>query len=478
MNVKKTARLLALAAAQCAAIALAGCAAFSPDGGMAVVNELAGSPLGTTVVALRSEADEEKAREQTRALLKRPLWADDAVKIALLNNRTLQAAYNALGISEAAMVGASLPPNPKFSIERIAGAGSVEIEARAVANVLALATLPVRASVAQDRFSQAQYEAAEVTLRIAGDARRAYYRAIAAKVLADFLAQAQASAQSAAQLSTRLGEVGTLNKLDQARNQVFYAELSAQLGTARQRAWSERERLIRAMGLWGDDIAFKLPDALPRLPARAASLPSIEVEAIARRLDLQSARIEVSLLAKSYGLTQATRVLNLLEVAGISKRTREQGELIKERGFEVEFEIPLFDFGQVKNRQAEEAYMQAVNRLAARAVMVRSEARDAYRKYRVGYDIAQHYQSEVLPLRKIISDETLLRYNAMQIDVFALLTEARQRIASTMSAIEAERDFWVAQTDLATAILGGGATDSSGAAPSTAVTGGDTAGGH
>jgi FtsP/CotA-like multicopper oxidase with cupredoxin domain len=34
----------------------------------------------------------------------------------------------------------------------------------------------------------------------------------------------------------------------------------------------------------------------------------------------------------------------------------------------------------------------------------------------------------VVQLRKIISDETLLRYNAMLIDVFALLAEARQRI--------------------------------------------------
>ena len=65
-----------------------------------------------------------------------------------------------------------------------------------------------------------------------------------------------------------------------------------------------------------------------------------------------------------------------------------------------------------------------------------------------------HYRREVLPLRKIISDETLLRYNAMQIDVFALLAEARQRIAATIAAIEAQRDFWLADVDLATAVVG------------------------
>jgi hypothetical protein len=62
----------------------------------------------------------------------------------------------------------------------------------------------------------------------------------------------------------------------------------------------------------------------------------------------------------------------------------------------------------------------------------------------------------VLPLRKIISDEMGLRYNAMMIDVFGLLTEARERIVSTIKGVEAERDFWLAAVDLDAAILGGG----------------------
>ena len=87
------------------------------------------------------------------------------------------------------------------------------------------------------------------------------------------------------------------------------------------------------------------------------------------------------------------------------------------------------------------------------------EARDAFRIYRSTYDIAAHYQREVLPLRKIISDESQLRFSSMQIDVFALLTEAKQRIASLRAAIEAKRDFWLAQADLSTAVNGGGASE-------------------
>ncbi|MGH9675796.1 MAG: TolC family protein, partial [Candidatus Acidiferrum sp.] len=101
-------------------------------------------------------------------------------------------------------------------------------------------------------------------------------------------------------------------------------------------------------------------------------------------------------------------------------------------------------------------YMHAVNRLAEKAVNVRSQARDAYRVYRSNFDIASQYRRKILPLRKIISDETLLRYNANLIDVFTVLAEARQRILATIVAIEAKRDLWIAKTGLQAAVIGGG----------------------
>jgi len=217
---------------------------------------------------------------------------------------------------------------------------------------------------------------------------------------------------------------------------------------------------------------------LPTLP-RPKALPAIEAEAVRRRVDLQVARIELNVLAKTYGLTEATRFINLLEVSGISKTQREaDGARGSGGGVEVEFQVPIFDFGEVRVRQAEQTYMQAANRLVDKAVKVRSEARDAYRTYRSTYDIARHYQDEVVPLRKIISDETTLRYGAMQIDVFALLAEARQRINANVAAIDAKREFWLANTDLRVAVVGGGMSGTS-ETPRTAAAGTtEPGGGH
>ncbi|ARQ02163.1 TolC family protein [Pseudorhodoplanes sinuspersici] len=452
---------------------LSGCKAFSPDGGMDLVASVASQDLQKDVAIIATADQAEQIQSRIDGLLRKPLTADSAVQIALLNNRGLQAAYNALGIAEAEMVSASLPPAPTVSLERLVSPFEREIEWRIIGNIVALVTLPARASIAADRFEQARLQAVEATLRLAAETRRNYYRVVAARQLAAYLDQSKGAAEAATKTARQLGETGAMNKIDQAREQVFYADVTAQLGLARQRMETERERLIRTMGLWGRNLSFILPGTLPALPRKPYAQPTIEMEAVARRVDIQSARIELAALAKTYGLTEASRFVNLLELSGIrkTKQSRSTGEKEISRGFEADLQIPIFDLGETRVRAAEQTYMQAVNRLAEKAVNARSEAREAYRRYRASYDIARHFRDEVVPLRKIISDETLLRYNAMLIDVFDVLIEARQRLAANGQAIEAQRDFWLASVDMHVAITGGGgaggdAPQSMAAAPS------------
>ena len=320
---------------------LGGCASFSPDGGMLAVNEITAPALGGQAEAIRTPEHAEDARLRVKALLRPPLSADRAVRVAILNNRELQAAYNALALSDAARVQASLPPNPTFSLERIAGAGAVEIEGRIVGSILQLVTLPARAEIATDRYRQAQLRAASETLGIATQARRAFYRAVAAAALANHLEQATETGKTAAELARRLGETGAMNKLDQARAECAPCRTGgatrhgaparhcgARAACARAGSLGIRSRISPAAAVAADAAA-----------ARATSRTS-NARRWLRRLDLQIARIEADTLAKSYGLTNATRFINLLDAAGIAKKQSENGEITRERGFEVEVADP------------------------------------------------------------------------------------------------------------------------------------------
>lgn len=461
------------------ALGLSGCAAFSPDGGMTTVSELTSQTIRKDVAFVRTAEGASAVDARVHQLLSRTLSAETAVQVALLNNKGLQAAYNELALAETDLVEQSLPPNPVFSVSRISGDGASEIERQVVGDILALATLPFRSDITRERFRQAQLRAALVTLRLAADVRRAYVRAVAGNEMVVLLTDAKATAESTAQLAAKLDETGSVNKLDQAREQVFYAETTADLATARQATTSAREKLARLMGLWDDGLDFRLPNALPPLPCRPLALPSIEADAVGHRIDLQIARLELAALAKSLNLTEATRFVTLLDLAGISRRTQDpEGAPFRERGFDVQFQIPIFDGGEVRVRQAAETYSLAFNRLTERAVNVRSEARDAYRVYRSTYDIASHYQREIIPLRKIITEEMQLRFSSMQVDIFALLAEARQRLASLRGAIDAKQNFFLAQSELQTAVNGGGAPASGVDNPTNIAAAAPADGGH
>ena len=445
-----------------AALGLSGCASFSPDAGMGAVSAITAQAIGKDTTFVHSADDAEAASARVKRLLARPLSTEAAVQVALLNNKGLQAAYHELALAETELVEASLPPNPVFSVSRISGDGASEIERQIVGDILALATLPARSDIARDRFRAAQLKAALQTLRLAAEVRRAYVRAVAANEMVGLLTEAKSTAEATAQLAARLGQTGSLNKLDQAREQVFYAETTAELATARDEAARAREQLARLLGLWDGDLAFRIPDRLPALPHRPARLPFIEADAIGHRIDLQMARIELAALAKSLQLTDATRFVTLLEVAGIDRRTHDPDTPpFRERGFDVAFQIPIFDGGEVRVRQAAETYHRAFNRLTEQAINIRSQAREAYRSYRSAYDVASHYQRDILPLRKTITEEMQLQFSSMQVDVFALLVEARQRIGSQRAAIEASRSFWLAQSELQ-AVVNGGATGTGG----------------
>ncbi len=245
---------------------LAGCASFSPDGGMSWVNGIVAPALRQDAVKIGSDDEAADAGARVRQLLRSPLTAETAVGIALLNNKDLQAAYNELGIAEAVMVQASLPPSPRFAVSDISTPVELDIEARIVADILALATLPARSEIAADRFRQAQLRAAEETLRAAAETRRSYYDAVAAQQIVAALGHAEAAAQTSAKLAKELGDTGAMNKLDLAREDAFHADVVTQLETARQRATSARERLIRSLGLLDEAATLKLPQSLPPLP--------------------------------------------------------------------------------------------------------------------------------------------------------------------------------------------------------------------
>ena len=433
-----------------AALALAGCATTGPDGGFEEVGKAVASRTGAETKWVRSQDEANAVRDRVKALLAKPLGADDAVQIALLNNPGLQASYAELGIAGGDLLSTVLP-NPRLSYLRARHGDEYKIETILSFNILSLLTVPMAMEGQKQRFESAKVQAAQEGLRVAAETRKAYWRALAAQQTARYAEDVKSAAEAAAELARRMAAAGNFSKLDRMREQAFYAEATAQVARSRQTAVAERERLVRLMGLWSEDTQFKLPERMPDVPASPRDLPNVEEAAMEARLDIRGARRDADALAKSLGLTRVTRFISEFELGIV--RVREDPEPTK-KGYEIGVPIPLFDWGTGRVARAEALYMQAANRVAETAINGRSEVREAYHGYRTAYDVARHYRDEVVPLRKQISDEVVLRYNGMLASVFELLTDAREQVAAVSASIDAQRDFWLADSELQMAMNG------------------------
>jgi len=432
-------------------LVLAGCASLSDDARFSPVERAVRERTGAETKWTRSEAEAGSVRGRVKELLANPLGPTEAVQIALLNNPGLQASYAEVGVAEADLVQASRWRGPTFSFARLRRGDEIETDRGVFFDVLGLLTIPLSTSATDSRLQATQNRAAGEALRVALDARKAWFLAVAAQEGAKYMGRVKESAETSAELARRMAETGNFPKLTLAREQAFYAETTAQLARARHNATAARERLARLMGLWGEDLAFRLPDRLPDLPKSVREGGDLEAQAIAQRLDVQGARGDAESLAKSLGLTKVTRFVNLLEVGALSNS--ETG-LPRQRGWEVEVGLPIFDFGGARVARAERLYMQAVNRTMEAAIDARSEVREAYSAYRTTFDLAMHYRDEIVPLRKRISEEVLFRYNGMLLSVFELLADSREQVAAVNGYIESLRDFWIADSDLQMVLTG------------------------
>lgn len=234
-------------------------------------------------------------------MLSHSISSEDAVQIALLNNHALQASFEELGISEADLVQSGRLPNPRFTLRHASVAAQHDIEETLSFNVLSLFTAPYAHEIEKRRFAQVQSAVVVTVVQLANDTRQAYFSAVAAHESAHYLEQVKIAAEASAELARRMVAAGNWNLLDQAREHSFYTDASQRLTQARLLETLAREKLLRLMGLSGEQPVFQLADRLPDLPQSIEALPDVEQVILRNRIDLRLKRMQIDELARTLG---------------------------------------------------------------------------------------------------------------------------------------------------------------------------------
>ena len=446
-------RMTALAAAT---LILAGCASVNIDQTLQDTNQQT-SGFTQGKLELSRTAEQQRARAKLSSeLLAKPLGMDEAVQLALSNSPAVQTllAQSWMDMAQANQMGRI--PNPVFTFERMRQGDELEIGRLLSFGLLDLLTLPRRQAIAQSRTAQAKVQLAASVVDQITQVRQSWVRAVSAQQSLQYAEQINTTAQASAELAKRMQQVGNFTKLQRARQQLFYADAVARLASSRHAATATREDLIRQLGLTDAQASeLKLPERLPDLPQAPKPADKLSAAAPEQRLDVQIARNQLDMAGKSQGLELLNSLVDV--ELGLRRDTifdNAEGTRSTKRGFELEIRLPIFDWGNARRDAMNANSLAAANRYESTVRGATSQLRESYSAYRTAYDVARHYRDEIVPLRKTMADENVLRYNGMLIGVFELLADNRDQIASVVSAIDAYQQFWLADAALSASLTG------------------------
>ena len=435
-----------------------GCASVPKDAGFSDVQNIIEQRIGRRVHWNQGTSEDAAVVDVVRSMLQQELTIDEAVQIALLNNRSLLATYEELGIAQADLVQAGLLRNPTFGAsfrfpdKTVGGHRSTNTEFSVVQDFLDLLVRPLRKKVAAAQFEQTKLRVGDAVLNLAAEVRSFYYTLQADEQTLEMRRTVVQATEAAVDIATRQHDAGTLKTLDLANQQGFHDQAKLDMTRTDIQIVADRERLNRLMGIWGADTIWKLPERLPELPESEIPMEHLESIAVSQRLDLAAARQETQVIAHALSLTRRYRYFYVFDVGVDSEH--DVADDVTFTGPNLTLELPIFDRRQASISRLEAQLRQSLQRLASLAIDIRSEVREIRERLLAARNVAKYHHDSILPLRQRIVDESQLYYNGMLIGVYELLLAKQNQINAGREYIETLRDYWIARSDLERAVGG------------------------
>src|SRR6516162_1628277 len=395
---------------------------------------------------------EQKAREQTFAevhkLLRAPLTPNVAAQIALLNNRGLQSTFEEIGLAQADLIEARTIPNPELNVSaRVPDKppSGTDVEWSIAQNFLNILMIPLKTKVAKDQLLAAQLRVSDAVTRLVAETKSAIYQLQAAEEIFGRLKVEQTTQATSLDFIQKLHEAGNITDLQLLQQQGEYGQARLEIAQAEAEIRELREKLNRLMGLWGEDINWKVSPGLPQLPKEDFGIHGLETLAVTQRYDLAAAKAELGSRIKAARLEKAFRWIGALDFGVDSERDTDSQTIT---GPTLRLQLPIFNQGQARIARSGAALRRAYDKFEQEAVEIRSEVRELRDKLISKRDIALFYRDQLLPNRTQTRDQTQLQYNAMIVSPLELFTARRLEVNAERGYVEAKRDYWVARTEL------------------------------
>ncbi len=415
---------------------------------------------GLSVSMPNEDAWQNDATETPRTLAK-PLVVDEAVKLALVQNRELRASMYELGIARGQAVQAGLLPNPEIEVSLRAPQDPfqrLQADIGFEYNVSALILVPLRKGIADSELEATRVRVARDVLETAFQARLAFYDVQARQSVLDLRKRAFDAFQAGYAAAEELHRVGNLPDVDLATQRAAVEASRIEVAESENDLLDARERLNVAVGLSGAQTTWSIAGPLPPPEDLPRDADSTEKKVIAASLDLAEMAKRMEAVAKRLGLHRTEGVLPHLS-GGFHG---EQDGISWELGGHVTVALPIFDRAQGKIISAKSELGAMRERYVATAVALRASTRMTQNRIESAGKRAKHFQQALIPAREKALAETLLQYNAMHVSVFQVLDVQRRVTEAGIAYTETLLDYWKARAALDQILAGGRRSQSMG----------------
>jgi len=377
----------------------------------------------------------------------RPLTANSAAQVALLNNAGLRADFKDIGIAQADWVEAGLLKNPELGFGLgfpLIAPEATRVTASFTQSFLDLLTLPSRKKIAAAQLEAVRLRIADKALALVAETKSEFYLLQAQQQILDRLQNALDLEHASAELARLQHDAGNISDLAFLQRQAAYDQLRLDGARAQAGLQLEREKLNLLLGLADAPTQWRIDDALAPVPASEPPLDQLETLALGQRFDLAAAKADYAAAARVLGLAENYRFTSSLDLGVGFERDVDQESL----GPTIGMELPIFNHGAARIQRAKAQLRQAADRLDALAAVVRSEVRVARDRLFAARDAAMLYRDTLVPEQHRLLELTLRHYNGMFASAYELVLTKQNELAAERGEIEASRDYWSARAEL------------------------------
>ena len=409
---------------------LSGCATVNVQEDLAKLQEESLSRTGYPIAWQHTPEEYAQTKSMVDELLKDGVTREEAIRISLLNNQSLQTAFQFLGIARADVIQAGLFTNPSLgALFRLPtkGGNGTGVELDLLFRISDLWNVPLQRKVAKIEALRTTKKVIQEILDTAARARDTFDELLLQEAMHTFLSKNISLFQTTIEELHVRFHAGLVNDLDiyLAENVLFEGQVD--LARIQSSLITARARMAETLGIDPLQLShITIIGNLEKMPLRTLSPEQSWEFAEEHRIDLQLNRLQI-LQTRRLLDWQKAQIFGDVGIGGNYTR-----ELDKEKslGPLLVLQIPIFNQNQGGIARAEFQLQQAQLQLIATELSAKQEIQSLLGELTFHETHAQLYRDKMLVAQQKVLSYVERFYSTMQLNSIFLI-EARRRILDT-----------------------------------------------